>query len=48
MTSERAGGSEFRPPQVYGSLAKPPGQSAQPTCAASTPAAPAGETGLVA
>src|ERR1700750_3211444 len=30
MTSERAGGSEYRPPQVYGSLAKPPGQPARP------------------
>src|SRR2546429_8008360 len=30
MTSERTGGSEFRPPQVYGSLAKLPSQPARP------------------
>lgn len=29
MTSERTSGSEFRPPQVYGSLAKLPGQPAR-------------------
>src|SRR4029077_17659882 len=40
MTSERAGGSEFRPPQVDGSLAKPPRQLARPAGAPHRPEGP--------